>query len=307
MNNTQLWLLGHRYPTWLGRALADPGLRLQADQQAAGEAPKYEMVGGSAVVSILGPLAKGRWVEFWGGTSAEVVRSQVVAATVDKRVHGIFLRVDSPGGEVAGVEELANAIHAAAKVKPVHVHAEDLMASAALWAGTQGSRLTANATAEVGSIGTVAVVWDTSKLAEDAGIQVHVVSTAPLKGSFVDGAPISEEALEELQRRVNDLNGHFLKAITRGRGLRGADLTRIADGRVYGAAQAKRLGLIDEVQGRDEAFGALGELVSASEAKRALRRGKRRAAELKPEGDDLAQRRTAVLARFQKLRAALGK
>jgi ClpP class serine protease len=141
VNNTQLWLLGHRYPTWLGRALADPGLRLQADQQAGGAPPTFEMVGGAAVVSILGPLAKDRWVEFWGGTSAEVVRSQIVAATVDKSVHGIFLRIDSPGGEVAGVEELANAVHAAAKVKPVHVHAEDLMASAALWAGSQGSRV----------------------------------------------------------------------------------------------------------------------------------------------------------------------
>jgi protease-4 len=121
---------------------------------------------------------------------------------------------------------------------------------------TINTRVTANATAEVGSIGTVAVVWDTSKAAEDAGIEVHVVCTAPLKGAFVDGAPITDEALEDLQRRVDDLNGHFLRALTRGRGLRGQSLARVNDGRIYGAAQAKRLGLIDEVQGRDEAFGA---------------------------------------------------
>ena len=93
-----------------------------------------------------------------------------------------MLHVDSPGGHVAGVQALADTIFQARKLKPLHAHIEDLGASAAYWLASQANTVTANSTAEVGSIGTMAVVHDSSGAAAKAGIKVYVVSSAPAAG-----------------------------------------------------------------------------------------------------------------------------
>jgi ClpP class serine protease len=63
-----------------------------------------------------------------------MTRDAVRQATRDPEVKGIYVRVDSPGGTVAGTGDLAEAIAAAAKVKPTHARVEDKAASAALHA-----------------------------------------------------------------------------------------------------------------------------------------------------------------------------
>ena len=82
----------------------------------------------------------------------------VEQAAEDPVVAAILLRVDSPGGTVAGVSDLAEAVYAARKVKPVSAYISDLGASAAYYIASQAQRLYADSDALVGSIGVYSVV-----------------------------------------------------------------------------------------------------------------------------------------------------
>src|SRR6185436_13049667 len=138
-------------------------------------------------------------------------------AAADPSIKTILLLIDSPGGTIAGTAELADSVAAANKIKPVIAHADDQMASAAYWIASQCRMITSNRTALVGSIGTYVEVYDTSKMYENAGVKVHMISTGPHKGALVDGTPVTDDQLAEVQKLVDSLNRHFLAAVSAGR------------------------------------------------------------------------------------------
>lgn len=208
---------------------------------------------GIAVISIEGQMTKGE-SSFGGGTSTVRTRQAIRQAMRDPETKGIMLLVDSPGGTCAGTAELAADVAAAAKVKPLHAHIEDLGASAAYWVASQANYVTATPTSLVGSIGTVAVVEDSSGQMAKEGVVVHVVSTGAYKGAFTSGAPVSEEHLKYLQSYVNGLNEHFLAGVAGGRKMPMEQVRKAADGRIHLAADAKAMGLLDAVCGQDQAM-----------------------------------------------------
>jgi protease-4 len=212
---------------------------------------------GIATVAITGQMTKGR--SSFGGTSNIQTRKALRVAENDSDVRGIMLLIDSPGGTVAGQQPMADEIARIAKSgrKPLWAHADDGMHSAALWAGVQAARLTASPMTEIGSIGTVARVEDTSGAYEQRGIKVHMRSTGPMKGAFAPGTAITEEQLDKLDVRLEEMNGFFLKAVASGRKMPIADVRELATGDDWMAAEAKDKGLIDEVMSRDDAYRAM--------------------------------------------------
>lgn len=211
---------------------------------------------GVARVPIAGQMTKGD--SSFGGASSVRARRAVRMAANDDAVDAILLHIDSPGGTVAGTGDLAADVRKANESKPVYTYFEDLGASAAYWVGSQGRRIYANPTAEIGSIGTMTYVEDTSGAYEKAGIKVHLVSTGKYKGAWLDGLPVSDDYIAAIQTEINDLNEHFLAGVLAGRkNLTRERLMDIADGRVFIAAKAQTFGLIDHVSTLDEAMAAI--------------------------------------------------
>jgi signal peptide peptidase SppA len=224
-----------------------------ADNPRGRELRPYDVVDGTAVIPLHGPMSKaGSW-KFQEASTVQI-RQMLRQAARDEAVERVMLHVYSPGGHVDGTHELAADVARVGLVKPTYAHIEDLGASAAYWVASQTQRISANETAEVGSIGTVAVLEDTSKRMDRLGIEVHVLSTGPYKGAGVEGAPLSAEALAYFRGRVESLNSHFLSAVQRGRGMTAADVDRISDGRVHIASVAQSYGLIDAVESFDDAM-----------------------------------------------------
>lgn len=207
---------------------------------------------GVAVVAMSGQMMKGD--SKFGGVNTLRTRRAIREATQNDSVEAILLHIDSPGGTVAGTADLAADVQTATRLKPVSAHIDDLGASAAFWVASQAGRITANKTAEIGSIGTVAVARDTSGKAEMEGVKVHVLSTGEFKGSFADGAPVKPEHLAELQDRVDALNVHFLQGVAKGRRMPLEVVRKLADGRVHISSAAMGLGLIDRVASMDDAI-----------------------------------------------------
>jgi signal peptide peptidase SppA len=209
---------------------------------------------GIAVIEINGQMTKG-WSKY-GGTSTLYVRRQLRAAARSEQVRGVMLVVDSPGGFVAGTTELADDVRETIQTwrKPVRAHIDDLGASAAYWVASQATWITAGRTSEVGSIGSMAIVVDSSESAKMEGIKVHVLSTGKFKGDRVPGTKVTGEQLAEVQARVDDVNVHFLDAVTRGRNATPEQIEQWTTGQVWIAEKAKTLGLIDQVTSLDNAM-----------------------------------------------------
>lgn len=238
----------------------------EPERQAAfedGARRDYPITDGIAVINVYGPLMKfvGSMEE---GSSTIALRRQIRNAANDPAVSGILLRIDSPGGTVAGTEDLAADVAAAAKRKPVHAYVEDLCASAAYWVASQALNITANATAIVGSIGTFCVVHDMSEMAKTLGIKVHVVRAGDFKGAGVPGTEVTNDQLAEWQRMVDTLNSHFLNGVATGRHIGIAAARDLNDGRVWIGKEAISKSLIDGVGSFDQAVADLRKAVKSN-------------------------------------------
>lgn len=247
---------------WPIRPAVGIDMKVDPGKQNAGQIELYRMTAdGVALVRILGHMTK--TPGSFGGTSTIRTRMALRAAAADKKVKGILLTIDSPGGTAAGTMELADDVFATRQHKPLHGYIEDIGASAAYWVGSQAGRLTANATAQIGSIGTVAIVEDMSEMAGKLGIKVHVISTGPYKGAFAKGTEVTKAHLEYAQEIVDDINMHFLAAVSRGRGVAMSRVQEWADGRIWVGAKAQSLGLIDGVETFDTAMASLRQSITA--------------------------------------------
>lgn len=245
---------------------------------------------GVGIVELIGPLMKAR--SKFGGSSTVGVRKALSAMLADPSVSSIMLHVESPGGSVAGTPELADAVAAANKKKPVHAFIEDLGASAAVWVAFQAARVSANAAAQVGSIGAFCVLEDRSAMYEAAGVKVHVLATGPEKGAGVDGTPITDAQLAPFREFVDHAGAMFFAAVQKGRGLTDKRLAAVTSGRTWPAPAALELHLLDAV----ESWQAAVEACAAAGAKAAGPAGGR--------GGRTRARAAAAAARIVRVRAA---
>lgn len=208
---------------------------------------------GVAFIGIRGALTK------YGSSLSDApgmvgLRRAVRQARQDEDVRALTLVIDSPGGSVYGLDDLAAEVAAFAAEKPVLAYLEDLAASAAYYIASQATTIVANPSAEVGSIGTYAVVEDWSAFYAQHGVKVHVISTAPLKGAGLEGSEITPPQLAEWQRQINDFGDLFIDSVARGRRLPREQVQQLATGQVWIAREAQRLGLVDSVGTLDSAL-----------------------------------------------------
>jgi len=267
----------------------------------------YSVQDGMAVISMAGPLLKYPTLlgAMLGCPSMSELTEQVRGAAGDSAVKGILLWVDSPGGTVAGVSDLADAVYSARREKPVVAYISDMGASAAYLVASQADRIYCDTDAMVGSIGVYSVVPDYSAMAEEEGITVHVIRSGEMKGAGQPGTVITEEQLADFQREVNQLNETFIDAVVRGRGGRGLSRERVLklnDGRVHVGAHAKALGLVDGIMSFQDAAAELqAEISGGGKPTAAARSGSTAGHAARPAGNHLKDRGERLPARLETL------
>lgn len=208
------------------------------------------------IIRMSGLLMKGQ--SSLGGTSTVQLRRDIRQAVSDPGISGILLSIDSPGGTAPGTADLAAEVRAATRKKPVWAHIDDMGASAAYFVASQANVIYANEpSALVGSIGTVQVVVDSSAKAEKEGVKVHVISTGPMKGAGMPGAPVTDEQLAHVQSLVDGMQTGFDEAVKSGRGITSAELANVRTGAVFLARDARGLKLIDGIKSLDQTLSAL--------------------------------------------------
>lgn len=182
------------------------------------------------------------------GTSVEHLRGDLQAALADDQVKAIVLDVDSPGGSVAGLDDLAAEIRAARARKPIVAHTDSMMASAAYWLASQANKVYATRDAAVGSIGVIASFLDNHRALADRGYDPVVIKSTPGKGHMQSNGTFGDANRADVQREVDQFHAMFVEAVAAGRGIGGDQASAMADGRVYIGAQAAERGYVDGVQ-----------------------------------------------------------
>jgi signal peptide peptidase SppA len=208
---------------------------------------------GVAVLSISGVMMK-HVGSLEDGTSTVRVRRHLRAAARDPQISGVMIVVDSPGGSVAGTRDLAEDIAAVARIKPVHVYVDGMCCSAAMWASSQASVISAGPDAIVGSIGTYMPVYDFSGWAKQEGIAVYLVKEGEFKGAGTPGTEITDEQLAEWKRTITSLNAQFVGQIATGLRISSKRAKELNDGRVHVGEEAKAMGLVTYVENIDAAM-----------------------------------------------------
>jgi ClpP class serine protease len=208
-----------------------------------------EMRGNVAVMSVFGPLMKqsgGLLATMLGLSSYEAIAKDFTTAVEDPSVKAILFNFDSPGGEAAGVSELAKMIAAARGSKPLYAYVSGDACSAAYWLASAADRIVCSETANLGSIGCRTVVVDDSQATASAGVRIVsiVSSQSPFKTTDAD----DEEDMARVQTRIDAMAQVFIDSVAANRGVTSAEvMQRYGQGDQLVGRSAVEAGMADEI------------------------------------------------------------
>lgn len=199
--------------------------------------------GGIAVLPLYGVVTqRGNMVDDVSGpgsVSTQKFATALRQALADDSVSQILIDIDSPGGSVYGVAELADEIIAARAQKPIIAIANSLAASAAYWIGCSASEFYVTPGGEVGSIGVWQAHFDYSQALATDGVAATLISAGKFKVEGNPYAPLDAEAHAFMQSRVDDYYLAFCKGVAKGRCVPISQVRNgMGQGRVLGAEAA---------------------------------------------------------------------
>ncbi|MCC7510227.1 MAG: S49 family peptidase [Planctomycetes bacterium] len=217
--------------------------------------PARDVHGGVAVIRMDGPFMRLR--SKFGGVSSNEAAD--VVRTLDKLpgVHTVLLSIDSPGGQVSGGFQLADAIHGLRKHRRVHAHVNNLAASLGYLVASQADSISIDRSAMAGCIGVYALLQDVTGMAEKAGVKVTLVSTGHLKGQGAPGTPVTPELVAEEQKHVDHWGDLFVDAIARGRNIDADKARTWMTGQCWHAKDCVEMGVVDAVCSADDCMADL--------------------------------------------------
>lgn len=208
--------------------------------------------GSTQVIPIVGSMVhRGGTLDALSGMqSYQGIQAKIQEALDNPQVDKILLEMDSPGGSVAGAFDLKDFILQAKEQKPIYAIANDSMASAAYLIGSACTQVYATQTANVGSIGVVAMHMDKSEKNKKEGLKPTFIYAGDYKVAGNPNAPLEGEALDYLQESVMESYEMFVNSVAEARGI-DAQVIRDTEARVYRGEKAKEIGLVDEVVSMD--------------------------------------------------------
>ena len=172
----------------------------------------------------------------------------IVKLADDWKVKGMVLRVNSPGGSVFGSDQIGEALdYFRSKGKPLAVSMGDYAASGGYWISACADRIFADPLTITGSIGIFGMIPNFKGTLDKLGVNVASVSTNPAANFPTGMTPLTPTQMEAMQKYVDRGYDQFVSRVAKGRKMKKEQVLRIAEGRVWDAATAKRIGLVDSL------------------------------------------------------------
>ncbi|EGA8624300.1 signal peptide peptidase SppA [Campylobacter jejuni] len=195
---------------------------------------------------------------------SSAVLEKIINAKNDSNIKGVLFVIDSPGGAFAPSMELALAIKDLKIKKPVLVYASGTMASGSYLAGVGANKILANPASFIGSIGVIMQGADLSGLANKLGIKEQTIQAGEFKSAGTFARAWNENERNFLQGLIDQSYDLFTGFVAKERALDLNKKDQWANARVFLAAKAKELGLIDELGNYENAKKELEKLANVS-------------------------------------------
>ncbi|MEB3277170.1 MAG: signal peptide peptidase SppA [Cyanobacteriota bacterium] len=191
------------------------------------------------------------------GPIAGPTRRRVLKALRQINARGcpaLLLRIDSPGGTVGDSQEIHAAI-TRLRQKGCRVVASfgNISASGGVYIGVAAETIVANPGTITGSIGVILRGNNLSRLLERIGIQFETVKSGLYKDILSPDRALTSAERLLLQELIDASYGQFVTAVASGRQLSEDTVRAFADGRVFTGAQARELGLVDQLGDEEHA------------------------------------------------------
>lgn len=183
------------------------------------------------------------------GTIADLkdVMADVVRFKEDDSIHGVIVRINSPGGAVGPTQEAASEIKKLKAKKKVYVSMGSVCASGGYYIAAVGEKIYANPSTITGSIGVIMQQTVVEDLMKKIGVQSNTIKAGSMKDVGNPFRKMTDSERQYLQGIIDSIHEQFIKDVAEGRKMTIENARKLSDGRIYTGLQAKEEGLIDGI------------------------------------------------------------
>ena len=171
---------------------------------------------GVATINIKGPMLQNPspiLKILFGLVDINKIESQVKSLITNNDVQLVFLDMNTPGGSAQGTPEVAQAIRALAKVKPVYTTVKGSCCSGGYWLASQTDGIFLTPSSKCGSIGVISSFVDSSNAYKAAGLKQEVFTSGQYKGMGQPGTSLTDSQRILWQEQVDEIFGEFKNAV----------------------------------------------------------------------------------------------
>jgi len=195
-------------------------------------------------------------------TDSEEIIAQIHQHRDNSGVKALVLRIDSPGGSVAPVQEIFGELK---KInQPIVASMGSTAASGGYYLACAAEQIYANPGTLTGSIGVVMQFIKLKDLYQKIGIEYQVIKSGEHKDIGNPQREMTPEERDLLQATIDDVRLQFIEAILQSRKdlISQEEIEFLADGRIFSGQQAFRYKLVDHLGNLPDAILAAGRLAN---------------------------------------------
>lgn len=219
---------------------------------------------GSITMSGEGPLAS-------GGITARATVRTLERLRKDDSVKAVVLRIDSPGGSPLASDLIWREMMLMRPKKPIVASVGGMAASGGYYIVAGATKIVAEPSSIVGSIGVFGGKIVFGKSLQNVGITSYTFPASPAQGAAERSSHLSpltpwdDATREKVRIQMQGIYELFLQRVAEGRDLPLDRVRATAEGAIFSATVGKERGLVDELGGLTRALGLARELARLDE------------------------------------------
>jgi protease-4 len=208
------------------------------------------------VIYATGHIVPGRGSSLMGEViTAEAIGKALEKAREDDTVKAVVLRIDSPGGAAVTSDVIWREIVRTEKAgKPVVASLSSVAASGGYYIAVAADKIVAHPASVTGSIGVIGLMPNLAGLYKKIGVNVETFRRGKNAGLMSISTGLSEAERKRVEALIQAVYADFVGKAAAGRDMPRDQMLELATGRVWTAAKAKELGLVDQLGGLKDAY-----------------------------------------------------
>jgi protease-4 len=185
---------------------------------------------------------------------SDTLREALRTAEKDDKIEAVVMRIDSPGGSALASEAMWQAARRLSKSKPLIISVGSMAASGGYYLASSGDFIFADPTAIVGSIGVVGGKFVLTGLFTKLGLNTQTFVRGKNADLFSSSTEWDDRQRQQLTHWMRETYDQFTDRVMTTRKGKIKDIDAVARGRIFSAAQARDLGMVDRIGGIQDAI-----------------------------------------------------